>query len=70
MLFSVISAITPKIMARRVMESSKAWSASVVKYTGFMSDYLKHIDLILHYNVMPFFLLKGKAAITETAEPN
>ena len=32
-----------------------------------MSDYLKHIDLILHYNAMPFFLLKGKKAITETA---
>ena len=68
MLFSVISAIAPKIMAKRVMESSKAWSASVGKYTGFMSDYLKHIDLILHYNAMPFFLLKGKKAITETAE--
>ena len=67
MLFSVISAIAPEIMARRVMESSEAWSASVGKYTGFMSDYLKHIDLILHYNAMPFFLLKGKKAITETA---
>lgn len=67
MCFSVISAVAPRIMAKRVMLSSEAWSASVSKYTGFMSDYLKHIDLILHYNAMPFFLLKGKKAITDTA---
>ena len=34
MLFSVISAIAPKIMARRFMESSKAWSANAGKYHG------------------------------------
>lgn len=67
MAFSVISAIAPRIMAKRVMLSSEAWSVSVGKYTGFMSDYLKHIDLILHYNAMPFFLLKGRKAITATA---
>lgn len=67
MCFSVISAVAPRIMAKRVMLSSEAWSASVGKYTGFMSDYLKHIDLILHYNAMPFFLLKGRKAITDTA---
>lgn len=68
MAFSIISAIAPKIMAKRVEQSSKSWSFSVSKYTGFMSDYLKHIDLILHYNAMPFFLLKGKKAINESAK--
>lgn len=67
MAFSSLSVIAPKIMAKKVQESSKIWSDKVSKYTGFMNDYLKHINLILHYNAFPFLFEKGKKVVYESA---